>query len=159
MHLYAPGNATLNYRDHRGYYYFVGDPVAFGWDGVTYTYVGHHPIDVGAVVGPIDGTIEVDPELCFLDGPHYHTFAPAPAMVDEFEVAGGAYFFVGDPPAAYEAERPELVEVNELYTPIAYDRPVVTVEPPAPIGLVPVEPPAPPEPELPPLVVVVQSSS
>jgi hypothetical protein len=130
VHLYAPGDARLQYRDHRGHHYFVGDPVAYGWEGVTYTYVGHHPIEIGAVVGPIDGTIEVDSELCFLDGAHYHAFAPPPAIAEDFEHAGGAYFFVGDPPPAYDAARPALVEVNELYTPITYERPVVTVTPP-----------------------------
>src|SRR6266436_6318484 len=41
----------VQYRDHRGANYFVGDPVAYGYDGTRYAYKGHHPIHVSAVVG------------------------------------------------------------------------------------------------------------
>src|SRR4051794_29738114 len=44
----------LQYRDHHGASYFVGDPVAYGYDGKRYAYKGHHPIHVSAVVGDDD---------------------------------------------------------------------------------------------------------
>src|SRR5512139_3293680 len=85
VHIFAANK--LEYRDHRGANYFVGDPVAYGYDGPRHTYKGHHPIHVHAVVGDSDEDIE----YCYLDGPHYHSFAP-PAGPD-FEVVGGVNFY------------------------------------------------------------------
>ena len=116
----------IQYRDHHGASYFVGDPVAYGYDGKRYAYRGHHPIHVDVVVG--DG--EPDEEYCYLSGPHYHYFAPPEGP--EFKVAGGAYFYVGDPPRAYVEARPAMIEINTMYRPLVYTRPVVTVD--APVG-------------------------
>ena len=72
---------------------------------------------------------EPDEEYCYIDGPHYHYFA-AP-QTSEFEMAGDAYFYVGEPPKAYVEARPVMMKINAMYTPIVYDRPVITVEPPS----------------------------
>jgi len=124
VHLYAADK--VQYRDHRGYQHFVGDPVAYGYDGPKHVYKGHHPIHVDVVVGDS----EPDTEFCYLDGPHYHYFAPPEGP--EFKVAGGAYFFVAEPPKAYVEARPVMIEINAIYRPLVYVRPVVTVD--APIG-------------------------
>src|SRR5512144_352724 len=49
VHIYDADR--VQYRDHRGASYFVGDPVAYGYDGQRYAYKGHHPIHVSAVLG------------------------------------------------------------------------------------------------------------
>ena len=120
----------LQYRDHHGAHYFVGDPVAYGYDGKRYAYKGHHPIHVSAVVG--DDDRDPDDVYCYLNGPHYHYFAPPEGP--EFKVAGDAYFYVGDPPRAYVEARPAMMKINASYQPIVYDRPVISVD--APVGWV-----------------------
>lgn len=124
VHIFAADK--LQYRDHRGYNHFVGDPVAYGYDGPKYAYKGNHPIHVDVVVG--DG--QPDEEFCYIDGPHYHYFAP-PAGPD-FKVAGDAYFYVGAPPPAMIEARPQLLAINATYRPIEYARPEITVD--APVG-------------------------
>jgi hypothetical protein len=116
----------IQYRDHRGANYFVGDPVAYGYDGKRYAYKGHHPIHVNVVVGDEDP----DDEYCYINGPHYHYFAPPEGP--EFKVVGDAYFYVGEPPRAYVDARPAMMKINAVYQPITYERPVVTVD--APVG-------------------------
>jgi hypothetical protein len=123
VHVYAADK--LQYRDHDGANFFVGDPVAYGYDGTTHTYKGHHPIQVDVVVG--DDTDDV--EYCYLDGPHYHAFAPSGR---DFKRVGGAYFFVGKPPRTYVQARPAMVKINAVYKPLVYARPVVVVA--APVG-------------------------
>src|SRR5688572_8856372 len=125
VHIFAANK--LEYRDHRGHNHFVGDPVAYGYDGPRHAYKGHHPIHVHAVVG----TPEPDVEFCYLNGPHYHYFTPPEGP--EFKVVGDTYFYVSaEPPRAYIEARPAMIEVNAVYTPIVYARPVVEVE--APVG-------------------------
>jgi hypothetical protein len=116
----------IQYRDHRGSNYFVGDPVAYGYDGKRYAYKGHHPIHVNVVVGDDDP----DDEYCYLNGPHYHYFAPPEGP--EFSVAGDAYFYVGEPPRVYVDARPAMMKINAVYQPMTYERPVVTID--APVG-------------------------
>jgi hypothetical protein len=123
VHVYAADK--LQYRDHRGDNFFVGDPVAYGYEGPKHAYKGHHPIRVEAVVGDD----EPDTEYCYLDGEHYHAFVPPSGP--EFKVAGGAYFYVGKPPKAYLDARPAMVQINAVYKPLVYTRPVVVVAPPA----------------------------
>ncbi|HUS30075.1 MAG TPA: hypothetical protein VMZ53_16325 [Kofleriaceae bacterium] len=120
VHIYAANK--LEYRMHDDDYVFVGDPVAYGWDGPKYAYKGNHPIQVNAVVS---GSPAV--EYCYLNGPHYHYFEPEQP---EFKLVGGAYFYVGEPPKAYIEARPQYVEINTRYEPIVYTRPVVEVAPP-----------------------------
>jgi hypothetical protein len=125
-HVHAYAVDPIQYREHRGHHHFVGDPVAYGFDGPKFAYHGHHPIHVHAVVG----SPEPDIEFCYLDGPHYHYFEPPSASVD-FKLEGGAYFFVGEPPAVYLEARPKWIAINATYRPLRYRRPVITVTPPA----------------------------
>ncbi|MBA2543880.1 MAG: hypothetical protein H0V17_29820 [Deltaproteobacteria bacterium] len=122
VHVYEADK--LQYRDHHGANFFVGDPVAYGYDGPKKSYKGHHPIHVHAVVG----TPEPDVEFCYLDGAHFHAFAPPPGP--EFQVAGDAHFYVAEPPPVYLEARPAFIGINAIYTPIVYTRPRVIVEPP-----------------------------
>ncbi|MCX5748595.1 MAG: hypothetical protein NT062_39605, partial [Proteobacteria bacterium] len=115
VHIFAADK--LQYREHDGANFFVGDPVAYGWDGPKHAYKGHHPIHV-------DG----DVEFCYLDGPHFHDFAAPEGP--EFELRGDVAFYVGEPPPVYVEERPALVKINAVYTPLRYERPLVTVEAP-----------------------------
>jgi hypothetical protein len=123
VHLYAADK--LQYREHDGHNVFVGDPVAYGYEGPRYTYKGHHPVHVHAVVG----SDEPDVEYCYLDGPHYHAFAPPEGALT---LEGGVYFYTGAPPKAYLEARPAMIKVNAVYEPLVYARPVVTVA--APVG-------------------------
>jgi hypothetical protein len=123
VHIFAANK--LEYRDHGGDWYFVGDPVAYKYEGPKYAYKGPHPIHVEAVVGG-----DPDVEYCYLEGPHYHYFQPADDP--EFKVVGDAYFYVGEPPHAFIEARPAYVGINATYRPFVYTRPVVEVE--APVG-------------------------
>jgi hypothetical protein len=125
-HVHIFGADKVQYRDHRGHKHFVGDPVAYGYDGPRYAYKGHHPIHVDAVVH----TDEPDVEFCYLDAPHYHYFTPPEGP--EFEVVGETYFYIAEPPPVYIEARPAMVRINAMYRPLVYTRPVVTVE--APVG-------------------------
>jgi hypothetical protein len=122
VHIYAANK--LEYRDHGDDHVFVGDPVAYGWDGPKHAYKGHHPIHVEAVVGG-----DPDVEYCYIDGPHYHYFEPEGP---DFKVVGDAAFYVGEPPKVYVDARPAYVGINAYYRPMTYERPVVTVD--APVG-------------------------
>ncbi len=128
VHVYMVPDAKLHYRDHRGSLYFVGDPVAYGYDGPKYAYDGPHPIRVDAVVGDDSD----DEEYCYIQGPHYHTYQPAPSYDADFKLQGGAYFYVGTPSRAFIEARPVYAKVNAYYTPMHYQRPVVEVETPPP---------------------------
>ncbi|CAN5908417.1 hypothetical protein BH11MYX2_BH11MYX2_29790 [soil metagenome] len=123
VHIYSANK--LEYRVHGRDNFFVGDPVAYGYDGPKKQYKGHHPIHVNAVVGDD----EDDVEWCYLDGPHFHVFAEAPSP--DFKVVGDTYFYVAEPPPVYLEQRPALVKINAVYMPMRYSRPVVTVEPPS----------------------------
>jgi hypothetical protein len=121
VHIFAA--SKLEYRDHGGDWYFVGDPVAYKYDGPKYAYKGPHPIHVEAVVGG-----DPDVEYCYLEGPHFHYFQPEGP---DFKMAGDAYFYVGEPPQAFLEARPTYVGINATYRPLVYTRPVVEVEPPS----------------------------
>src|SRR3954469_17263251 len=120
VHIYAANK--LEYRVHDDDNVFVGDPVAYGWDGPKYAYKGNHPIQVNAVVGG-------DPDVvyCYLNGPHYHYFEPEGP---DFKMAGNTYFYVGTPAPVYIDARPQYVGINATYEPLVYTRPVVEVAPP-----------------------------
>jgi hypothetical protein len=129
IHIYAPADKDMvQYRDHDGDHYFVGDPVAYGWDGDKHAYDGPHPIYVDYVV---DGGDPGEPVYCYIEGPHFHVFEPPVVVSPDFKVVGGAYFYIGTPPPTYVEARPQYTRINAIYTPIEYERPVVTVEPPA----------------------------
>lgn len=130
VHVYEADK--LQYRDHHGAHFFVGDPVAYGYDGPKKAYKGHHPIHVHAVVG----TPEPDVEFCYLDGPHFHSFAPPDGP--EFTLAGDAYFYVAEPPPVYLEARPAFIGINAVYTPLVYARPSIVVD--APVGWIGIRP-------------------
>ena len=121
VHIYAANK--LEYRDHRGDAYFVGDPAAYNYEGPKYAYKGPHPINVDAEVGG-------DPDVvyCYIEGPHYHYFQPPEGP--DFKMQGDAYFYVGEPPHAFIEARPAFVGINAVYRPFVYIRPVVEVEAP-----------------------------
>src|SRR5205085_10479966 len=123
FHDYQPSDARL-YRQVDGQYYFVGDPLPFGYEGPRTSYYGAHPIaDVEVRFGR--------PTYRYLRGPHYHWYTPPPQA--GFELKGGAYWYVGTYDPVYYDERPRYVVVNDAYTPLTYARPVVDIRvaPPA----------------------------
>lgn len=128
VHVYTPSDVKVQYRLHDEHYYFVGDPVAYGWDGPRHTYYGHHPIHVDVVLGDDD---DDHVEYCYLDGAHFHAYAPPEGA--KFEVKADAYWYVGDMPEAYVSARAELDPIDVVYEPIVYARPVVVVETPPPM--------------------------
>ncbi|MBK9030944.1 MAG: hypothetical protein IPL61_06320 [Myxococcales bacterium] len=136
VHIYAPADLKVQYRDHDGWSYFVGDPVAYGWDGPRYSYYGHHPVPVDVIVEDDHD----DTEYCYLDGPHFHAWAP-PADL-KLELRGGAYWYVGDFPPAYAEARVTYDPIDVVYQPIRYERPTVVVDaaPPGWYGAVVVAP-------------------
>ena len=121
VHIYAANK--LEYRTHGDDHVFVGDPVAYGYDGPKYAYKGPHPIHVEAVVGG-----DPDVEYCYIEGPHYHYFEPPDG--DDFKLAGNAYFYVGTPPPVMIQARPQYIGINAYYRPFVYTRPVVEVAAP-----------------------------
>jgi hypothetical protein len=127
VHVYAPHKPEVLYRKHNGDHYFVGDPVAHSYDGPRHSYYGHHPIHVDVVVHDAV-TLDPEPEYCYLDGPHYHGFAPPAGAT--FELKGEAYWYVGTYPAYYKQHKKRYVGINAVYRPIVYARPVIEVEPP-----------------------------
>src|SRR2546421_539859 len=63
-HFYPPLDPRL-FALRDGCYYFIGDPVDFGYTGQTYSYYGAHPL-LDAYGGG----------WCFMIGPHTHPFGP-----------------------------------------------------------------------------------
>jgi hypothetical protein len=124
VHTYEPQRADVLYRPHDDGYHFVGDPVPYGYEGPKQAYYGHHPIDVDFVVGDDGGHTE----YCYLDGPHYHPYGPAPDA--QFTLKGGVHFYAGHFPRVYTEARPRYVKINAVYRPLRYTRPVVVVSPP-----------------------------
>src|SRR5262249_19125910 len=123
FHDFPPSDPRL-YRQVDGQYYFVGDPTPFEYQGPKYAYYGAHPVAEAQVTMG-------QPVHCSLGGPHYHWYQPPPQA--QFELKGGAYWYVGAYPQTYYDDRPRYVVVNDAYTPIVYTRPVVdiAVAPPA----------------------------
>jgi hypothetical protein len=123
VHDYEPSDPRL-YRQTDGQYYFVGDPAPYDYDGPRYSYYGAHPI------ADVDVRFAA-PTYCYLRGPHYHWYAP-PAQA-QFELRGGAYWYVGTYDPVYYSDRPRFVVINDVYAPVVYARPVIDVRlaPPA----------------------------
>nr|HEX4318083.1 hypothetical protein [Kofleriaceae bacterium] len=129
VHIYEANK--LEYRVHDDDEVFVGDPVAYGWEGPKFAYKGPHPIHVDMIVASDAGPGGApDTEYCYITGPHFHHFEPPPGP--EFQLAGGAYFYVGEPPKAFVDARPAYVGIDAVYAPIVYTRPVIEVA--APVG-------------------------
>jgi hypothetical protein len=91
VHNYPPADPRM-FRESNGQYYFVGDPAPFDYDGPRYSYYGAHPVAEAEVrLG--------HPIYCYIKGPHYHWYQPPPQA--QFELSGGAYWYVGNfPPLA-----------------------------------------------------------
>jgi len=118
VHAYAPTEPRA-YRVVDGEYYFVGDPVAYGYDGPRYAYYGSHPVvEVGVSFGA--------PVYCYLNGPHYHWYTPP--IEARFETRAGVYWYVGAFEPVYYEEQPRYVVINDVYRPMQYERPVAVVE-------------------------------
>lgn len=127
VHVYSPAKAEVLYREHDGGHFFVGDPVPYGYEGPKHAYYGAHPVSVDVLVHEhdLDGD---EVEYCYLDGPHYHYYAPDAKL--KFKVKGGVHFFVGDLPAVYVEAKPKYVKINAVYKPLEYERPVFVSTPP-----------------------------
>jgi len=118
VHNYPPDDPRM-YRQIGDKFYFVGDPTPFDYDGPRYSYYGAHPVvDAGVQVG--------HPIYCYIKGPHYHSYQPPPQA--QFQLSGGAYWYVGSFPPAYYDERPRYAVINDAYAPMPYARPVVDVQ-------------------------------
>src|SRR5215813_8335774 len=117
VHAYEPYRADVMYRSEPTGYAFVGDPIPYGYDGPKYSFYGHHPIYVDGVE-----------EYCYIDGPHYHYYAPPERA--PFKLKGGVYFYAGPFPTTYTELRPRYSRINVIYRPIHYARPVVVEAPP-----------------------------
>jgi hypothetical protein len=128
VHVYEPEKPEVLYRLDDGHYHFVGDPVGFGYEGPKYAYYGHHPVSVNASVHLDVGEPAV--EYCYIDGPHYHDYEPPPEL--HFTVKGGAYWYIGKFPRAYHKHKKRLHQINVVYEPIEYERPVIVVDAPPP---------------------------
>jgi hypothetical protein len=126
VHTYAPAKAKVLYRPSAEGYYFVGDPIAFGYDGDKHQYHGAHPIQVDNVVLGVE-THEPQVEWCYLKGPHFHSH---PAGEAGFEVKGDVYWYVGKYPPEFRANQKAYAQINAVYRPIVYTRPVIEVAPP-----------------------------
>ena len=92
-HVHIYGANKLEYRVVADNNVFVGDPVAYGWDGPKYAYKGAHPIQVNVLAG----TPEPYVHYCYLTGPHYHYFEPPDDQ--DYKVVGDAYFYVASTPS------------------------------------------------------------
>lgn len=93
VHAQAPSDMRVYQRLPDGAVLFVGDPLALGYSGPKYAYVGPHPL---AQPG-----LKVDKKLfCYLTGPHYHAYQPSPPT--SFVQKDGAYWYVGDWDPAFE---------------------------------------------------------
>lgn len=113
----GPTDARV-YRVIRGEYYFVGDPIAFGYHGPQYAYYDPHPVfDKANAFG--------EPVYCYLEGPHYHWYAPPSEA--RFESRAGVYWYVGAFEPVFYDRHPRYVTINEVYRPLSYGRPTVAV--------------------------------
>ncbi len=136
-HVHASGPPAKHrplYRDHRGDSQFIADPEPYGYDGETTAYYGHHPVAVEVLVGA-QPRYEAGQglEYCYLNGPHYHAFAPQPGLT--FEAKGGVLWYIGELPQAYVEAKPLYVPGNVVYASVEVEHPVVEIDVP-PVGYV-----------------------
>jgi hypothetical protein len=117
VHNYQPDDPRM-YRQIGDKVYFVGDPTPFQYEGPRYSYYGAHPV--------VDAEARFDhPVYCYMKGPHYHWYQPPTGA--QFQLTGGAYWYVGTFPHSYYEDRPRFAVVNEAYAPVHYARPVVDI--------------------------------
>jgi hypothetical protein len=118
IHVYAPDHQNL-YQRVNDDYVFTGDPTPFGYEGDQHKFYGNHPVV----------TVGGEPVFCYIDGPHYHAFAPP--EVPDYRMEKGVAFYVGPVPPAIAKLRPQRRRlVNAEYRPYVAMRPVVEVAPP-----------------------------
>lgn len=129
VHVYAPNHAAVLYRKHDGWYEFVGDPAAHGYDGRRYKFYGAHPIYPYQVVMGVEAPDEPVVDWCYIKGPHVHAYAPA---VDaDFKIKGDVAWYVGAYPPVFYKHKPRYVAINPLYVHLGYHRPRVELVAPA----------------------------
>lgn len=131
VHVYAPEKVDVLYRVNNDHHHFVGDPVAFGYEGPKHAYYGHHPVVIDLSVHLHVGEPATD--YCYIDGPHYHGYQPPPDLT--FTLKGDAYWYIGKFPPGYHKHKKRLVAINAVYKLIVYTRPVVVFDAP-PVGYV-----------------------
>ncbi len=71
---------------------FLGDPIAFGWDGEVWMYRGAHPLPGGV------------PGYCAIPGAHRHVFAPEGRFR---RASNGAHVYIGGLRGGVAMVRPE----------------------------------------------------
>ena len=118
VHVYGPERPDVQYRSEGGWNHFVGDPVAYGYDGPRFVFHGAHPVYSGVHV-----------HYCYLKGQHFHDYQPEEERPG-FVMKGGVYFYVGEFPKTFYVDKPRYAKINAVYQPIRYERPAVVVEPP-----------------------------
>jgi hypothetical protein len=117
IHIYAPDHMQL-YNDVGGELVFAGDPTPFGYEGPHFTFYGPHPVP------GVPGIV-----YCYIDGPHYHPYAPPEGP--DYRMQGDVAFYIGAYDPVYYRERPHREkQVSVIYRPYVAQRPVVTVAPP-----------------------------
>jgi hypothetical protein len=129
VHMYAP-DLKAQYRVVGEANVFVGDPVAYGWDGDHHAYVGPHPVSWHV-------QLEAPPaHYCYLTGAHFHVAAPEVSA--QFVHKDDAYWYVGTLPPKFTADKAVYAQMNVELQPVVYERPEVVVTA-APVGWVGVE--------------------
>lgn len=136
VHSYFPHKALLYVRTGSAYV-FIGDPVEFEVDAEAprYAYYGPHPV-FWISPGHRKGHA-----YCYIQGPHFHFFAPPPAYKVKFKRKGGVFWWVGGHPKWYRRGHWRGRALGRYYKHAHFARPVVRVGPP--VGWVGVVVPAP----------------
>jgi len=83
---------TRPFGEADGQRIFLGDPIAFGWDGEVWTFRGAHPLPGGV------------PGYCGLPGDHRHAFAPEGRFRRS---SAGAHVYTGGMRGGVAMVRPE----------------------------------------------------
>ncbi len=126
VHNATPAHAQVLYRQHGDAYVFIGDPTPFGYEGPRHSYYGHHPVVINII---LEVDIDVDDvEYCYHDGPHHHYYPPPPKH--DFDEQEDVYYYADEYPEEYRRDSPRLIQVNAIYRPWRYPRPVVVKPPP-----------------------------
>lgn len=118
IHAYPPDRAQLYQRVGEDFV-FAADPTPFGYEGDKHPFYGNHPVV----------TVNGEPVICYIDGPHFHPF-DAPSG-PEYKREKGVAFYIGAFPPAYAQLRPQRSKhVNAEYRPFVALRPTIEVAPP-----------------------------
>ncbi|HEY3355863.1 MAG TPA: hypothetical protein VGQ83_21600 [Polyangia bacterium] len=115
VHAYRPHKEVL-YVNVGGQHAFVGDPTEFEPAAPKFAYYGHHPVF----------WLDAPDHYCFITGPHYHWQAPPAAL--QFQLKGGAYWFVGAHPGWYKARAHKRLDTHYAHVHLVH--PVIAVAPP-----------------------------